>query len=122
MSSMPTRRQRATEMPKPQHRGIPSEQPEEYGEECGGKGGVPYRVFVTPPTRITAVTIWHRQYVDGIEIETDQGVLPRIGGMGKTHDIRKDSFKLDEDEVLTGISLEYWNYIDRITFHTNQRS
>jgi hypothetical protein len=36
-------------------------------------------------------------------------------------DVRQESFQLDPDEQLTGISVEYWRYIDRITFHSNKR-
>src|SRR5262245_29707830 len=93
---------------------------EEYGEECGGSGGVPYCVFAYYPARIARVTIWHRQYVDGILLETDHGALPKIGGTGKHRDIRSDTFALDSGEFITGVSVEYWNYIDRITFHTNK--
>jgi hypothetical protein len=93
---------------------------EEHGEMCGGPGGVPYQVFAYPPDRITRVTVWHRQFVDGIQLATENGVLPRIGGMGKHHDVRQESFELGPDEFLTGITIEYWNYIDRITFHTNK--
>lgn len=93
---------------------------EEYGAECGGTGGVPYCVFANHPGRIARVTIWHRQYVDGILLETDQGVLPKIGGTGRHRDIRSDTFALELDEFITGISLEYWTYVDRITFHTNK--
>jgi len=95
---------------------------EEFGPECGGKGGVPYQVFAHPGGRIRKITVWHRDFVDGIELETDKGTLPKIGGTGKTLDIRHDIFELDSDEFLTGISVEYWTYIDRITFHTNKRS
>ncbi len=94
---------------------------EEFGEECGGKGGVPYQTAARAPARITKVTIWHRQFVDGIQLETDTGVLPKIGGTGQHRDIRMDTFTLEADELLTGISVEYWTYIDRITFHTNKR-
>src|SRR4051812_20676725 len=96
--------------------------PEDYGEECGGRGGVPYRVFASPPARIVRVTVWHRQYVDGIELEADQGVLPKIGGTGKHRDIQQATFELEPGEFLTGVSLEYWTYLDRITFHTNKRN
>jgi|SRR4051794_36377385 hypothetical protein len=96
--------------------------PEEFGEECGGGGGVPYEVFARPGERIRKVTVWHREFVDGIELETDQGVLPRIGGTGKSRDIRHSSFEIQADEFLTGVSIEFWNYIDRVTFHTNNRS
>jgi hypothetical protein len=96
--------------------------PEEFGEECGGKGGVPYQVFAHPGERIRKVTVWHRDYVDGIELETDRGPLPKIGGTGKSRDIRHDIFELAADEFLTGISVEYWTYIDQIVFHTNKRS
>ena len=89
---------------------------------CGGEGGVPYQVFAHGSDRISRVTVWHRQYVDGIQLETEGGVLPRIGGMGKHHDVRQETFDLAPDEFLTGVSVEYWNYIDRITFHTNKRS
>jgi hypothetical protein len=95
---------------------------EEFGEECGGKGGVPYQVFARPGERVRKVTVWHRDYVDGIQLHTDQGTLPRIGGTGKTLDIRHDIFELGDDEFLTGITVEYWTYIDRITFHTNKTS
>lgn len=95
---------------------------EEYGEECGGTGGVPYCVFAYNPARIARVTVWHRQYVDGILLETDQGALPKIGGTGRHRDIRSDTFALDPGEFMTGITVEYWNYIDRITFHTNRSS
>src|SRR5437763_15229769 len=82
--------------------GIPAE---EFGRECGGKGGVPYQVFARPGERIKKVIVWHRDYVDGIELETDQGTLPKIGGTGKSRDIRHDIFELEEDEFLTGISV-----------------
>jgi Jacalin-like lectin domain len=95
---------------------------EEYGEECGGSGGVPYCVFAYYPDRIARVTIWHRQYVDGILLETDHGVLPKIGGTGRHRDIRSDTFALEPGEFITGISVEYWNYIDRINFHSNKGS
>lgn len=93
---------------------------EEYGEECGGSGGVPYCVFAYFPARIARVTVWHRQYVDGILLETDHGALPKIGGTGRHRDIRSDTFALDTGEFITGVSVEYWNYIDRIKFHTNK--
>jgi hypothetical protein len=93
---------------------------EEYGEECGGSGGVPYCVFAYYPERIARVTIWHRQYVDGILLETDHGVLPKIGGTGRHRDIRSDTFALESGEFITGVTVEYWNYVDRITFHTNK--
>jgi len=95
---------------------------EEYGEECGGSGGVPYCVFANHPARIARVTIWHRQYVDGILLETEQGALPTIGGTGRHRDIRSDTFALDSGEFITGIEVEYWNYIDRIKFHTNKNA
>jgi hypothetical protein len=95
---------------------------EEFGEECGGSGGVPYRVFAQPPSRIIRVTVWHRELVDGIQLETDHGVLPRIGGTGRHRDIRQDAFELQPDEFITGVSVEYWTYLDRISFHTNQRT
>lgn len=95
---------------------------EEYGEECGGTGGVPYCVFTYYPARIARVTIWHRQYVDGILLETDQSALPKIGGTGRHRDIRSDTFALDAGEFITGVTVEYWNYIDRITFHTNKNN
>jgi hypothetical protein len=93
---------------------------QEYGEECGGTGGVPYCVFAYFPARIARITVWHRQYVDGILLETDQGILPKIGGTGRHRDIRSDTFALEPGEFITGISVEYWNYIDRITFRTNK--
>ena len=97
-------------------------EPHEYGEKCGGEGGVPYLTILQPTARLKKITIWHRDYVDGIQLETDLGPLPRIGGTGKHHDVHEDSFELDSKEVLTGLTVEFWQYIDRITFHTNERS
>lgn len=96
--------------------------PQEYGEQCGGEGGVPYRVFAAPPTVIRKVTIWHRDYVDGITLATDEGSLPHIGGTGRHKDVRIENIELKEGEFVTGLSVQYWNYIDRITFHTNLRT
>ncbi len=101
---------------------VPREQPEEFGSLCGGKGGVPYCIFALPPSRIISVSVWHREYVDGIRVETEAGALPTIGGTGKHRDIKLDSFRLDPDEFITGISAEYWTYLDRIAFHTNKRT
>ena len=42
------------------------------------------------------------------------------GGTGKHRDVQKATFELTPDEFLTGITVEFWQYIDRITFHTNQ--
>lgn len=83
---------------------------------------MPYEVFAYRPSRLTRVTVWHRDYVDGFQLETEVGVLPRIGGTGKHRDVRRECFELGPGEFLTGISVEYWKYIDRITFHTNRSS
>jgi len=95
--------------------------PLEYGEECGGKGGVPYVILLQPSARLAKITIWHRDCVDGIQLETDLGVLPRIGGTGKHRDVQSNTVEFQSDEMLTGISVEFWQYLDRITFHTNLR-
>lgn len=95
---------------------------QEYGAECGGDGGVPYLSVVRGSARLTRITLWHRDYVDGIQLETDEGVLPKIGGSGLHHDVKQDTFELDPDEFLTGITVDYWHYIDRIVFHTNKRN
>jgi hypothetical protein len=96
--------------------------PQEYGAECGGKGGVPYVCVFHPPARLVKITVWHRDYVDGIQLETDLSVLPRIGGTGKHHDVHQDTIELSKEEVLTGITVAYWQYIDQITFHTSLRT
>lgn len=80
---------------------------------------MPYLIVAQPGARLTKVTVWHRDYLDGIQLETNQGVLPRIGGTGKHRDVQTETFALGPDEFLTGISAEFWQYIDRITFHTN---
>jgi hypothetical protein len=98
-----------------------SDSPLEYGEECGGKGGVPYLIVLQPGARLSRITVWYRDYVDGIQLESDQGVLPRIGGTGKHRDVQTQTHELASGELLTGISVEYWLYIDRIIFHTNRR-
>jgi len=96
--------------------------PQAFGEECGGKGGVPYLSVLPPSSRLTRVTVWHRDYVDGIRLETDFGTLPRIGGTGKHHDVQSVTFELAKDEFLSGISVEFWQYVERITFHTNRHN
>jgi hypothetical protein len=96
--------------------------PQEYGEECGGKGGVPYVCVAQASARITKVTVWHRDYVDGIQLETEVGVLPRIGATGMHHDVREDSFAFATDEFITGITVEFWQYVERLLFHTNRHS
>src|SRR5258706_1995843 len=95
---------------------------QEYGEECGGKGGVPYLSIAQPSARLTRICVWHRDYVDGIQLETELGILPKIGGTGMHKDVREDNFELGADEFLTGITVEFWQYIDRISFHTNKGS
>jgi hypothetical protein len=72
--------------------------------------------------RITKVTVWHRDYVDGIQLETEVGALPRIGATGMHHDVREDSFAFATDEFITGITVEFWQYVERLLFHTNQHS
>jgi|SRR5947209_8511082 len=114
--------EQANQGPPVDAQGVLHQSPEEYGVECGGEGGVPYSTFVRPPDRITSVTVWHRVYVDGLQLETSAGPLPKIGATGLNRDIREESFQLQPDEFLTGVSVEYWSYIDRITFHSNQRS
>ena len=95
--------------------------PREHGELCGGEGGVPYLSAAQSSARLIRICVWHRDYLDGIQLETDLGVLPPIGGTGIHRDVRQDSFELGPDEFLTGITVEYWRYIDRITFHSNKR-
>ncbi len=94
---------------------------EAFGEECGGRGGVPYRFFAQTPDRITKITVWHRQLVDGLQVESQKGTLGRIGGTGRHKDVHQDTFELSPDEFITGVSVEFWTYLDRITFHTNKR-
>jgi hypothetical protein len=96
--------------------------PQAFGEECGGKGGVPYLILLPSSARLTRVTVWHRDYVDGIQLETDLGMLPRIGGTGKHRDVQSATFELAADEFLRGISVEFWQYVDRLTFHTNSHN
>ncbi len=93
----------------------------EFGQECGGKGGVPYMSFAMPPARLTRITVWHRDLLDGVLLETDSGALPRIGSMGRHKDIHQESLELEPDEFVTGVSVEYGDYVDRICFHTNKR-
>jgi len=121
---MPGRNPEGVRAEKPNQQRSPRKTtaPHEFGEQCGGEGGVPYRVFAAPPAFIRKVTVWHKQYVDGIQLATDEGVLAQIGATGKHKDVRIDSFELAEGEFITGLSVEYWNYIDRITFHTNFKS
>jgi hypothetical protein len=96
--------------------------PQAFGEECGGKGGVPYLIALHAGARLSRIAVWHRDYVDGIQLITDQGALPRIGGTGKHRDVQSDTFEFESDEILSGISVEFWQYVERITFHTNHRN
>ncbi|HEV2391623.1 MAG TPA: jacalin-like lectin [Verrucomicrobiae bacterium] len=96
------------------------EEPKAFGEECGGKGGVPYLSCAQASDRIRRVTVWHREYVDSIRLETDEGELPRIGRAERLRDVRQDTFQLAADEFVVEVSVEYWTYIDRLTFHTNK--
>lgn len=82
---------------------------------------MPYLCVARGSARLTRITLWYRDYVDGIQLETDQGVLPKIGGSGLHHDVRQATFEFGPDEFLTGITVDYWHYVDRILFHTNQR-
>ena len=83
---------------------------------------MPYFSVSHSTGRLTKVTVWHRAYVDGVQLETDMGVLPRIGGTGLHHDVQQNTFSLATDEFIKGITVEYWRYIDRITFHTNKHN
>lgn len=49
-------------------------------------------------------------------------MLPRIGATGKHRDVQSVTFELARGEVLSGISVEFWQYVDRITFHTNSQN
>src|SRR5215467_13843332 len=71
--------------------------PIEYGGEFGGEGGVPYLCVFQPPARLSKITVWHRDYLDGIQLETDLSFLPRIGGTGKHRDVQKDLIELSMD-------------------------
>ena len=75
-----------------------------------------------PPARLVKITIWHRDYVDGIQLETDIGVLPRIGGTGRHRDVQRDTIALAPDEMLLGMTVMYWQFVDQIILHTNKRS
>ena len=83
---------------------------------------MPYLSAPQSSARPTKVTVWHRVFVDGIQLETDFGVLPRIGGTGMHRDVQQDTFELAAEEFITGITVEYWRYIDRITFHTTKHN
>jgi len=83
---------------------------------------VPYLSIAQGSSRLARITVWHRDYLDGIQLETELGVLPKIGGSGMHRDVREDTFELAPGEFLTGITVEFWQYIDRITFHTNKSS
>lgn len=97
-------------------------QPEPWGPECGGEGGVRYEVYAQASDRIKKVTIQHREFVDAIVLETEQGALAKIGNPNRHRDVHEETFALGPDEYLTGITVEYWRYLDRISFHTNQRT
>ena len=59
-------------------------------------------------------------------------ILPGVEHMMEFHGVARGScwatrvggeaVHLAEGEFITGLSVEYWNYIDRITFHTNLKS
>ncbi len=97
-------------------------QPEAWGPECGGEGGVRYEVCATPPDGVHRITVHHRDFVDSIQLETNDAVLPKIGNPKKHRDVREDTFRLEPDEYLVGITVEYSRYVDRMTFHTDKRT
>ena len=87
-----------------------------------GQGWGAGPILLPSSARLTRVTVWHRDYLDGIQLETDFGMLPRIGGTGKHRDVQSATFELAADEFLSGISVEFWQCVDRLTFHTNSHN
>jgi len=59
--------------------------------------------------------------VDGLQVESQKGPLAKIGGTGRHKDVHQATFELGPDEFITSVSVEFWTYLDRITFHTNKR-
>jgi hypothetical protein len=90
----------------------------------GGNGGTEFSDPDLPAgARVQEVRVFSGKYVDALQMvyilpdgRTTESV--RHGGPGG----RRNSFRLDSDEYITGISIRSGNYIDSIQIHTNKRS
>jgi hypothetical protein len=90
----------------------------------GGSGGTEFSDPDLPAgARVREVRVFSGKYVDALQMvyilpdgRTAESV--RHGGAGGG----QNSFRLDSDEYITGISVRSGNYIDSIQIHTNKRS
>ena len=94
---------------------------------CGPSGGSGGQEFIDDAipqnSKVVEVIIHAGNQVDSVQIvhETNSGVrqpLPAHGGAGGS----RDSFILDADEFITGISGRFGSRVDSIQIHTNKQS
>jgi hypothetical protein len=91
---------------------------------AGGTGGSAFSDPDIPlGARISEVRVWAGDHIDAIQavyLQANGRVLEGIrhGGSGG----RMQSFRLDSDEYITGISGRYGDYIDSLRIQTNKRS
>jgi hypothetical protein len=88
----------------------------------GGRGGAPFADDVMLGARVSEVYVFSGDYVDAIQIEyilpDGRKVLgPRDGGLGG----RQNTFRLDSDEYIVGLSVKYGEYLDSLQIQTNKR-
>jgi hypothetical protein len=90
----------------------------------GGRGGSEFSDAELPAeARVLEVRVYSGKYVDAIQmvyILPDGRVLEsaRHGGSGGS----RNSFRLDSDEYITGISVRYGEFLDSIRIHTNKKT
>lgn len=91
---------------------------------AGGGGGSSFADTGFPSGgRVAEVSVWSGDVVDSVQIayELPDGrtvASARHGGPGG----QPNTFRLDSDEYITGISGRYGNYIDSLTIYTNKRT
>lgn len=90
----------------------------------GGRGGSEFSDPDIPEeARVLEVRVFSGKYVDAVQMIY---ILPdgrvregaRHGGSGGS----RNSFRLDSDEYITGISVRYGEFLDSIRIHTNKKT
>lgn len=92
----------------------------------GGNGGIPFAYDLTGMKRIRSVTVWHGDYIDGIQITWERlsdGAIMEGAPYGRHALVpggKKETFTLADDEVITCINVISDVYVDKLIFHTNK--
>jgi hypothetical protein len=91
---------------------------------AGGRGGIPFNDMQVPSSaRVAEIRVFSGDAVDSVQmvyaLPGDRlTVGPRHGGTGG----QMNTFRLDSDEYIIGISGRYGIYVDSLTIHTNKRT